>query len=63
MFEKILLIYAAAGWFIHLVFIVHAMANKGKIIINYNHYKEMYAEFIIMLILFISTIIGVIINE
>lgn len=58
----IMLLFGLVGWFIHLIFIVYAIANKGVIEINYNHYKEMYVELIIMIILFILTIIALITN-
>lgn len=56
----VMLIFGATGWFIHLVFITHAIANKGKIEINYNCYKEMYLELIIMFFIFILTIYALI---
>lgn len=56
----IMLIFGATGWFIHLVFIMFAIANKGKITIDYNHYKEMYFELVIMALIFILTIYALI---
>ena len=53
------LVFGVAGWFIHLVFIAFAIANKGKIEINYNYYKEMYPELIIMIFIFILTIYAI----
>lgn len=58
----IMLLFGLVGWFIHLVFIIYAITNKGIIEINYNAYKEMYPELIIMVILFILNIIALIIN-
>ena len=55
----VMLVFGAAGWFIHLVFIAYAIANKGKITINYNYYKEMYFELIIMSFIFVLTIYAI----
>ena len=58
----IMLLFGLVGWFIHLIFIAFAITNKGIIEINYNHYKEMYPELIIMGLLFVLTVIALIIN-
>jgi hypothetical protein len=57
----VMLVFGASGWFIHLVFIAYAIANKGVIEIDYNHYKEMYIELVIMIFIFILTIYALII--
>ena len=58
----IMLVFGVAGWFIHLVFITFAIINKGVIEINYNRYKEMYPELIIMFFIFILTIYALMIT-
>ena len=58
----IMLLFGLVGWFIHLIIISYAIANKGIIEINYNHYKEIYFELIIMSILFNFTLIALITN-
>ena len=58
----IMLLFGLAGWSIHLVFIIYAIRNNGILELNYNYYKEMYTESIIMVILFIFTIMALITN-
>ena len=55
----VMLVFGAAGWFIHLVFSAFSIANKGKIEVNYNYYKEMYPELIIIIFIFILTIYAI----
>ena len=58
----IMLLVGLAGWITHFIFIVHAIANKGIIELNFNEYKEMYPELIIIIIVVILFIIALIIN-
>lgn len=53
------------GWTAHLIFIIHAIGNKGVVELDYNSYHEMYPELVIIIIFLVLTVFcfGYLLNE